>query len=499
MDAATDARVDQGSAVDLRRVLLVYANGEREPWPVMPVGLGFVARALEARGHRVRVVDLVFEDDWPAAVRRAVRDHDPQLIGVGIRNIDNCDWHDHRGYLDRIREQVVEPTREAVLSPIVVGGAAVNIAPRRVLDFLGADAAVHGDGEEAFCELVEEYGSGREPAGVVGVLVRHRGGERGSGDARRVEPLTSARQPELFRWVDPRPYIRAGTPYPVQTKRGCALDCSFCVYGAIEGSRYRLHDPEAVADEIEGGYHHGFRSFEFTDSMFNIPIEHAVAVCRAVAARGLRIGLNTSGVHPGAFTPELLRAMEAAGFEEFSFAPDSASPAVLASLGKGFDSQEPLIRAAGLVKSTRLKVVWWFSFGLPGETAETVAETLAFVRHHVRPSDLALCTVGLRILPGTRLETIAIEEGSLEPDHDPLEAAYYEPTAISLEEILRSLEVASAGLPNLLLNSDTRAFPLIVRLGNLIKRVTRHRQPVWAPIPIVNRVRNLGRRAGIRH
>ena len=48
-----------------QRVLLIYANGEREPWPVMPIGLSFVAAALQARGHDVWILDLVFCDDWP--------------------------------------------------------------------------------------------------------------------------------------------------------------------------------------------------------------------------------------------------------------------------------------------------------------------------------------------------------------------------------------------------------------------------------------------------
>jgi radical SAM superfamily enzyme YgiQ (UPF0313 family) len=275
----------------------------------------------------------------------------------------------------------------------------------------------------------------------------------------------------------------------VQTKRGCALDCSFCVYGRIEGRRYRLHDPVAIADEIQGAVEDGIWLFEFTDSLFNVPLEHAVAVCASIAGRRLGVSLNTSGVHPAFFTRELAEAMERAGFEELSFAPDSASPTVLSRLGKGFATQDPLVRAAELARSTPMKIVWWFSFGLPGENRETVDETLRFVRDHVRPNDLALCTVGLRILPGTRLEAIAREEGQLEPDHDLLRAVYYQPSGIALEEIQARLTAAAEEMPNVVLNSETRSFPVLIVLGSFIKRWTRHRQPLWAGIPHLNRVR----------
>jgi hypothetical protein len=477
-----------------QRVLLIYANGEREPWPVMPIGMSFVAAALHARGHDVWILDLVFCADWPARIRASIEEHQPQLVGIGIRNIDNVDWSDHRSYLGDIRDRVVAPIRSATQAPIVVGGAAVNIMPRRVLEYLDADYVVHGDGEEASCELVEACGAGRSTHDLRGVIARG-DSEAVRAEPRRVERLAAVHRPKIYSWVDTKPYLRAGTPYPVQTKRGCALDCSFCVYGVIEGSRYRLHTPTAVADEIEGACHRGVRSFEFTDSMFNIPIQHAVDVCREISARDLDVRLNTTGVHPVFFTPELMEAMESAGFEEFSFAPDSASPTVLADLGKGFSSQAELIRAAELVRSSRLKVMWWFSFGLPGETLETVNETLAFVREHLRPTDLAFCTVGLRILPGTRLERVAIQEGRLDPGHDMIEAVFYEPEGISLEQIQERLVAATNELPNLVLNSEARSFPLVIRIGAVIKRLTGHRKPLWAPIPMANRMRNLGRRA----
>src|SRR6476661_6151175 len=86
------------------RVLLVSANRERQPYPVVPNGMACVASALAAAGHDVRFVDLCFEKDPVAAVTKAARETSPSIIGVSIRNIDNSDAIALRHYTPEGRE-----------------------------------------------------------------------------------------------------------------------------------------------------------------------------------------------------------------------------------------------------------------------------------------------------------------------------------------------------------------------------------------------------------
>jgi radical SAM superfamily enzyme YgiQ (UPF0313 family) len=483
--------------VKARRVLLFYANGEQEPWPVMPIGLCFVAAALQSRGHTVEEVDLMFEKDWPGRVQRSIARFAPDFIGVSIRNIDNVDFFDNRCYLEAVRDGVVRPARRATDAPIMIGGAAVNIMPGKVLEYVGGDFAVYGDGEVTACRLVESW-SGEATPPIDGVVPSDRtSAEAAIAEPCRIPDLATVRQPRTFMWVDVERYLGSGSPYPVQTKRGCAFDCSFCVYGQIEGRRYRLHDPEAIADEIEVARARGMRQFEFTDSMFNVPLGHAENVCRSIVGRKLEVGLTTSGVSPAHFTRELMDLMERAGFEDFSFAPDTASAAVLEGLGKGYTSPQVLVDAAELAAESTMRVMWWFSFGLPGESADTVDETLDFVRRRVRPCDLVLAAVGLRILPGTRLAKIAVAEGTLAADDDLLEPVFYRPQRISLEAIHDRVQSAALRIPNMVLASDTRSFALYLKLAIPAKRMLGFPSPVWSAIPALNRVSNVVRRAAV--
>src|SRR5260370_25264703 len=68
------------------RVLLVSANREMLPSPVVPIGPLAVASALRDT-HEVELTDLCFEEDPQAAIERAVRAFDPEVIGLGLRNL----------------------------------------------------------------------------------------------------------------------------------------------------------------------------------------------------------------------------------------------------------------------------------------------------------------------------------------------------------------------------------------------------------------------------
>ena len=98
----------------------------------------------------------------------------------------------------------------------------------------------------------------------------------------------------------------------VVTKRGCAFDCSYCVYPALEGRRWRLREAGAVAEDVEAAARSGLRNAEIVDGVFGLPAAHAVECCEAIAASKTRIPLTTMELNPLGCTEELTEAMNAA-------------------------------------------------------------------------------------------------------------------------------------------------------------------------------------------
>jgi len=140
----------------------------------------------------------------------------------------------------------------------------------------------------------------------------------------------------LSDWIDWPAYERHGGTWAIQTKRGCPMPCSYCTYPVIEGRRLRCRPASEVVDEIEEAVRRlAPRTIDVIDSTFNVPLDHALGICREIVRRRLRLSLTTMGVNPLQVTPELFEWMERAGFNSMMITPEAASPAMLESLRRG--------------------------------------------------------------------------------------------------------------------------------------------------------------------
>ena len=490
-------------------VLLINPNRERMPWPAVPVGLCTVATALARRGHEVDVLDLTFSGNPARATLGRVKQREPDVIAVTIRNIDNCNFELPHFYLEEIREQVLSVAREArPAAKIVIGGSAVNVSPADCFDYLQADYALVGEGELAMVELCEALEGQRPLATVSGLLERGGKADRllpildtgriGRGEPPRgraiVHDLDDAARSEAWRWVDLRKYAASGGPYSIQTKRGCALKCSYCVYNNIEGHAYRLRSARNVVDEIEEAREHGVRQVDFVDSTFNLPLYHAREVCEELAVRGLPLELSTMGLNPAGVTPELIQAMKRAGFKNVMCTPESASEAMLKSLNKGFQ-KHAVVRAAKALREASMPTYWFFMLGAPGETMDTVRETLAFCEEHVPPTDMVLFSTGIRVYAGTPLEVTCKEMGWFAADDSLFYPSWFLSPELDLNELYTTLVRAAQAHPNWMTNAETVVSPAMQALLKGTLKVLGYKGPFWQHLP---KVFSLASRVGMR-
>ncbi|HKG95541.1 MAG TPA: radical SAM protein [Gemmatimonadaceae bacterium] len=469
-------------------VLLVSANRERSPQPVLPNGLACVASSLAAAGHRVELLDLLFERDPEGAARRAAERLRPDVVGIGVRNIDNSDAIALRHYTPEAAGVLRALRAAAPGAPVLAGGAAFGVAPEALFRELEVDYAVAGDGERASAALVEALAAGRAPGSIPG-LVR-RVGERvvftPPGDDADLDALPTA---DLPRWADVRRYARHGATVPVQTKRGCVYKCVYCTYRNVEGWGYRLRAPEAVADEIEALHRDGgVRHVDFVDSTFNSPPGHALQVCEAIARRRARtpgLHLDTTNFTPAVAPPELLAAMRAAGFDSLGITAESASDPVLERMEKGFDAAKVRV-AAERVERAGIRVLWIFLVGGPGETPETLEETLRFAAWRLGRGDAVYTTVGLRVYPDTTLHRIAIEEGVVQYGDSLLAPTFYFSPRVAFDDVVRRLKRFAREHPRFMFSADSRSplLPLLTRTASLLRLP----RPHWRYMGVFQRI-----------
>ena len=391
----------------MSRIFFVSGNRCVDPYPVYPMGMAVVSAALEARGHEVRQYDLLSSGSDLTAMGAAARAYGPDVICYSLRNVDTDDHLNPDDWLLDADRAAIRALRAASGAPVVLGGAGFSILPEELLEFLGADYGVTGEGEHAACDLVDALASGKPWPRLV--------------RSRELMPAANIGCPRYDAAIVPY-YQKSSGLIGLQTKRGCPHDCAYCSYPLIEGTRVRHRDPREVVDDLETlRRDYGVDNVFFTDSIFN----DAGGGHLALAEEMLRRGTKTrwaSFFRPQRLERAQLRLLKSAGLYAVELGTDATDDTTLAALGKGFTFDE-VVRSAQACADEGLAVAHYVMFGGPGETPETAARGLANLKR--LPTAVVFAYVGVRILPKTRLWQRAVRDGIIAAGDSLLHPAYY--------------------------------------------------------------------------
>jgi len=427
-------------------VLLIITNRYRGPIPVIPLGACLVAEYCERAGHQVKLLDMMFERNPLHALESVIDETKPDVVGISLRNIDNNDMQHPVAFYDDLA-LLMKAIRRKTDATAVLGGAAVGVMPEALLRFSEADLAVLGDGEIVFPKVLDMLSKNMMPKDITGVAWLEDTGFRiNTGFVNRFSG--NGLLPDFSRWINLPAYLSRFSPVPVQTKLGCHFKCIYCTYRKIEGQDYRLCDPQIIGDTIMDLEKRGLREVEFVDNVFNSPYDHAIALCDAIAKVRTNVRLQTVELNPYLVDDRLIGAMEQAGFVGIGITVESAADPVLERLKKGYTARD-VFKASEVIQRHRIPCIWVFMLGGPGETEETVKETLRFAEKYISKRDVALFMIGIRIYPGTELENIARAEGILTlPPREMLKPVFYLSPTINKEWLLKKVSNSMAAHMN---------------------------------------------------
>jgi radical SAM superfamily enzyme YgiQ (UPF0313 family) len=396
------------------RILLISAANDAGSIVPLPLGLACVAAATERAGHHVRSLALGPDADGEKEVREAIEQLSPDVIGVSVRNIDDQTMQSPHFLLGSLK-QVVAVCRAASSSPIVLGGAGYSIFPESALAYLGGDMGIRGEGETAFPALLSWLEQGAQSPPPPAMHFRY-----GSHSPMAFAPaLDDFLLPEPRLWLDfPG---SAEMRIPVQTRRGCPLDCIYCSTSLIEGRPIRRRSPESVVEWLTALRQNGFRHFHFVDNTFNLPPSYAKDLCRKLT--DAELDLDWWGIiYPKWVDAELAELMAKAGCTQVSLGFESGSETMLPQLNKRFSCRE-VRKISDILAGVGIERYGFLLLGGPGETRETVEESLEFADSlHLEALKI---TVGLRIYPETPLASTALEEGLITPEDNLLFPHFY--------------------------------------------------------------------------
>ncbi|MFQ5814157.1 MAG: B12-binding domain-containing radical SAM protein, partial [Anaerolineae bacterium] len=196
-------------------------------------------------------------------------------------------------------------------------------------------------------------------------------------------------------------------PYSfVVTSRGCPANCQFCIKHVSYGRTVRVRSPENILEELRMLHDLGVHNVNMYADLFTVDREQVMGLCQLILKEGLKVRW-TCNSRVDFVDEEMLRLMAQAGCWMIAWGIESGSQEVLRRAHKGI-SPEKAERALRWSKAAGIKNWGYFIIGLPGETDETVQQTIDLAKK--LPLDLALFHIAAPY-PGTPFYQEAVEKG----------------------------------------------------------------------------------------
>ncbi|MBI2852466.1 MAG: B12-binding domain-containing radical SAM protein [Chloroflexi bacterium] len=359
---------------------------DRSVFRFPPLGLGYLAAALRNAGHSVIIMDCTYLDRKDALGRAAQTRADV----VGIYSMVTMQPESIR-FARHLRGRC---------GLLVAGGPMPSCDPAAFLDDF--DIVVRGEGERTMLDILRAYEGKGSYASISGIACKE-DGRIVTTAARPLEAdLDAIALParDLFpndRYMENGRKRSGRAVASIITTRGCPFHCEFCS-NAVFGISYRQRSPENVVDEVEQVLSLGYDRVHFADDVFTLKKERLRGITEEILSRGLRFEWECLS-RVDSLDRETAQAMREAGCRRVFFGIESASKPVLKLMGKKITP----MRARDAVDAAReagIEAGAFFILGYPGETDDTVLETLSFACS--LPLDYLSFTVPYP-LPGTAL------------------------------------------------------------------------------------------------
>ena len=377
------------------KILLIQPPYPFSEFPKPSSALMSLGAVLKQEGREVEVLDLLSTRYSTDKIDRCLARFRPDVIGVTSVTMNFPRAVQTLQYCKR-------RTPEAVA---VMGGPHVTFTAEETLrNFPGVDIIVRGEGEETLRELIRALERGESLEGVRGVSFRRNGETVKTGDRPFLPDLDALPLPDRTLFPLSR-YLAMRVPASVLSSRGCPMDCSFCVGYRMTGRQGRFRNPSRVVDEIEAAANLGFEEVCIDDDLFTRKQSHVFAICDEILRRGLKMNLYCFARVDTVNEP-LLKKLRDAGCRMICFGLESGNQKVL-DLARKRATLDKARQAVDLCKEAGISPLGSFILGLPGETRQTMEETISFARGLGIPHGFHL----LSPFPGTRVRERAAEFG----------------------------------------------------------------------------------------
>ncbi len=332
------------------------------------LGLAAIAASLKKQGVKVKILDLNLEINPDFILNKELREFFPDYIGISLTTpLFN---------LAKFYARLIKSKLKDVV--LIAGGPHPTVLPEDFLKETDFDIVIRGEGDESIAEVIK----GNNLEDIRGISYKKNGRIFSNSKRDLIAQLDNLEFPaldlyEIGRYIHPKAVARRNPVASIETSRGCFGKCSFCNKSIFE-AKYRMKSPERVIEEMQYILSLGFKEIHIVDDLFTGELNRAKTICEAIIRREVDLTwYPRGGLRVDRIDKELTVLMKRAGCYRIPLGIESGSQQVLDKMQKMI-TLEQVRSAVNMAKNAGLEVEGYFMLGLPGETNETIQDTLDF-------------------------------------------------------------------------------------------------------------------------
>lgn len=377
------------------RVFLVYPPNSELNLKGYPLGLAYLSAALNKK-HEVGVYNYNGREFQKSILSflREVRGGKPDVIGISFNSFNR--WGAFE-ILKRIKKISGGLGKKIY---VVLGGVHPSTMHGQIFNYFYdyLDFIIQSEGENSLVNLCQAIEKGADVKGISG-LVYKTGNHKFAAN-----PVT-----DIIKDLDDLPFpdysyaeeeIKKKEIAYLISSRGCPVNCSFCSTSSFWGQNVRINSPERIGEEVEYVKRLGARRIFFHDDTFNLGIERTIKIAEILKKLDIEYAIQCR-VTP--VNEEMISKLVDSGCRHITWGAESLSEKILSRIHKNI-TREQVKNAFDICAkyADRLATSAFFCVGTPGETEETINESVDYLNKNIRSTHGPGASM-LYILPGTKI------------------------------------------------------------------------------------------------
>jgi radical SAM superfamily enzyme YgiQ (UPF0313 family) len=340
-----------------------------------PLGLLYIGTVLKNSGHELRLVDIDTEGIDEDKFKEIFNKFNPDAVGITSVTptiTDALKW--------------AKISKEIKDVPIILGGIHATIVPQEIIkdDFI--DIVVVGEGELTAIELFKELEKPTQNLrNIKGICFKEASNIIMCDKRPLVDNLDTLPFPDIALLKNPGAFMPPdATDLPVATiitSRGCPGECTFCCVKDIFTRRFRARSVANIIAEINNLVNkYGIKEIHIADDTFTLIKQRAMDFCKEIKRQNIKVNFQfMNGLRADFVDRDILAALKDIGVKTVGYGVESANENILKNIKKKIPT-EAVREVFKISKELGFETWAFLILGLPGETEETIRETIEFTK-----------------------------------------------------------------------------------------------------------------------